>query len=75
MSNKIKEANKLLDYAEEILHYIVDSIKEKVPSKKERQAAFIDACKKEGLSSQEIVERASVFPSNEKSHVSKWPKL
>jgi len=75
MSNKIEEANKLLDRAEEILHYMVDSIKAKVPSKEDRQKSFIESCKKEGLSSQEIVERASVFPSNEKSHVSKWPKL
>lgn len=46
-----------------------------IPSKVERQEAFIAACKKEGLSSQEIVERASVFPSGVKSRVLKWPKL
>ncbi len=46
-----------------------------IPSKAERQKAFIAACKKEGLSSQEIVERASVFPSGEKIHVVKWPEL
>ena len=46
-----------------------------IPSKAERQEAFIAACKKEGLSSQEIVERASVFPSGVKSRVLKWPKL
>lgn len=46
-----------------------------IPSKTERQKAFIAACKKEGLSSQEIVERASVFPSGKKIHVVKWPKL
>lgn len=46
-----------------------------IPSKIERQEAFIVACKKEGLSSQEIVERASVFPSGKKSRVLNWPKL
>ncbi|MFV1985475.1 MAG: hypothetical protein ACC657_18145 [Thiohalomonadales bacterium] len=46
-----------------------------IPSKVERQEAFLMACKQEGLSSQEIVERASVFPSGEKSRVLKWPKL
>jgi len=46
-----------------------------IPSKSERQKIFIAACKKEGLSSQEIVERASVFPCDEKSRVLKWPKL
>ena len=46
-----------------------------IPSKAERQEAFIAACKKEGLSSQEIVERASIFPSGVKSRVLKWPKL
>jgi len=46
-----------------------------VPSKLERQEAFLAACKKEQLSAQEIVERASVFPVCEKSRVLKWPKL
>lgn len=46
-----------------------------IPTKVERQEMFIAACKKEGLSSREIVERASVFPFGEKSRVLKWPKL
>jgi hypothetical protein len=48
---------------------------DKIPSKEERQKAFLDQCKKEGLSSREIVERACVFPLNVKSRVLKWPKL
>ena len=47
----------------------------KIPSKAERQKAFIDQCRKEGLSDKEIVERASVFPFNAKSKVLKWPEL
>ena len=50
-------------------------LNQKIASKAERQEAFIAACKKEGLSSQQIVERASVFPSGKKIHVVKWPKL
>jgi len=46
-----------------------------VPSKLERQEAFGAACKKDKLSPQKIVERASVFPVGEKSYVLKWPKL
>lgn len=46
-----------------------------VPSKEVRQKLFIEQCKKEGLSHREILERASIFPFNEKSKVLKWPKL
>lgn len=46
-----------------------------IPSKAERQKAFIAACKKEGLSSLDIVKRASIFPSGIKIRVLHWPKL
>ena len=45
------------------------------PAKAERQRAFIVSCKQEGLSSKEIVERASVFPIGARSRVLKWPKI
>lgn len=46
-----------------------------VPAKAERQGGFIALCKQEGLSSKEIVERASVFPAGARSRVLKWPKI
>lgn len=48
---------------------------QKIPSKAERQKAFLDQCKKEGLTNKEIVERASIFPFGVKIKVIKWPKI
>jgi len=47
----------------------------KLPSKEERQRLFVEQCRREGLSSQQMVERASVFPSGVPSKVLSWPKL
>lgn len=48
-----------------------------VPSKRERQEAFVQRVRNEGLSPQEAVEQASFFPkvSKEKIKVLAWPKL
>jgi len=48
---------------------------DEVLSKQDRQKNFIDMCHEEKLSPQEIIEKASVFPVDEKSKVLKWPKL
>jgi hypothetical protein len=62
LTESIKEAGKI-------------SRGEIVPSKAERQAAFVAACKRENLSSLEIVRRASVFQPGVPCRVLKWPKL
>src|SRR5450755_287134 len=46
-----------------------------ISSKQQAQQSFIESCKRAGLSSQQIVERASFFPKHLKLRVLDWPKL
>lgn len=48
-----------------------------VPSKQERQEAFVQRAREECLSPQQVIEHASFFPKvpKEKIKVLAWPKL
>ena len=49
--------------------------KKLLSQKRKLQREFLQQAQAEGLSSAEVVERASIFPKNAKLKVVKWPKF
>lgn len=49
--------------------------KKLLAQKKLLQREFLKQAKAEGLSNAEIVDRASIFPKDQKPKVVKWPKF
>jgi hypothetical protein len=46
-----------------------------LPSKRERQAAFLQDCERRGLSSRQIDRAASIIPADAPIKVLRWPSF